>query len=127
MMRVCFARHNSQVIITHHRRWCCDLFRSWPNQIFRSAQTRRTHDAIQDFHDLMGPIVARGERANEGLALSQQVAAIYELQHFKDYSYASVPILEDLGARWGNEKEAPPLLLKAIDDTLKVLRPHYGR
>jgi hypothetical protein len=34
-----------------------------------------------------------------GLALSQQVAAVYELQHFKDYSYASVPILEDLRAR----------------------------
>jgi hypothetical protein len=31
------------------------------------------------FHDLMGPIVARGERANDGLALSQQVAAIYDL------------------------------------------------
>jgi len=77
---------------------------------------------FKTFHELMGPIVARGERPNEGLALSQQVAAEYELQHFKDYSYASVPILEDLRARWGKEKETPQLLLRAIDDTLKVLQ-----
>ena len=77
---------------------------------------------FKTFHELMGPIVARGERPNEGLALSQQVAAVYELQHFKDYSYASVPILEDLRARWGKEKETPQLLLRAIDDTLKVLQ-----
>ncbi len=79
------------------------------------------------FHDLMGPIVARGERPNEGLALSQQVAAVYELQHFKDYSYASVPILEDMRARWEKDRETPQLLLRAIDDTLKVLRQHNGR
>src|SRR5207249_5202342 len=77
---------------------------------------------FRTFHELMGPIVARGERPNEGLALSQQVAAVYELQHFKDYSYASVPILEDLRARWEKEKETPQLLLRAIDDTLKVLQ-----
>jgi len=80
------------------------------------------------FHDLMGPSVARGERPNEGtLALTQQVAAVYELQHFKDYSYASVPILEEMRARWGKERETPQLLLRAIDDTLKVLRQHNGR
>jgi hypothetical protein len=64
----------------------------------RKREERTTR--FKMFHDLMGPIVTRGERANEGLALSQQVAAIYELQHFKDYSYASLPILEDLRARW---------------------------
>src|SRR5207249_9495206 len=85
----------------------------------RKREERTTR--FKMFHDLMGPIVARGERPNEGLALSQQVAAVYELQHFKDYSYASVPILEDLRARWGTEKETPPLLLKAIDETLKSL------
>jgi hypothetical protein len=73
-------------------------------------------------HDLMGPIVARGERPNEPLALSQQVAAVYELQHFADYAYASVPILEDMRARWQKEKETPPLLMRAIDETLNVLR-----
>ncbi len=91
----------------------------------RKREERTTR--FKMFHDLMGPIVARGERPNEGLALSQQVAAVYELQHFKDYSYASVPILEDLLARWGKDRETPRLLLKAIDDTLKVLRQHNGR
>ena len=59
----------------------------------RKREERTTR--FKTFHELMGPIVARGERSNEGLALSQQVAAVYELQHFKDYSYASVPILEE--------------------------------
>ena len=66
--------------------------------------------------------MARGERPNEGLALSQQVAAVYELQHFKDYSYASIPILNDLRTRWAKDPEMPPLLLRAIDETLEVLR-----
>ena len=64
----------------------------------------------------MGPIAARAERPNGGVALSQQVAAVYELQHFKDYSYASVPILEDMRGRWGSEQQTPQLLLRAIDD-----------
>jgi hypothetical protein len=38
----------------------------------RNREERTTR--FKMFHDLMGPIVARGERANEGLALSQQVA-----------------------------------------------------
>ncbi len=91
----------------------------------RKREERTTR--FKMFHDLMGPIVARGERPNEGLALSQQVAAVYELQHFKDYSYASVPILEDMRARWEKDRETPQLLLRAIDDTLKVLRQHNGR
>ena len=86
----------------------------------RKREERTTR--FKTFHELMGPIVARGERSNEGLALSQQVAAVYELQHFKDYSYASVPILEDLRARWEKEKETPQLLLRAIDDTLQFLQ-----
>src|SRR5439155_16693359 len=84
----------------------------------RKREERTTR--FRMFHELMGPIAAWKERANE--ALSQQVAAVYELQHFKDYSYASVPILEDMRARWGKEKETPQLLLRAIDDTLEVLQ-----
>jgi len=86
----------------------------------RNREERTTRYKL--FHDLMGPIVARGERPNEGLALSQQAAAVYELQHFKDYSYPSVPILQDMRDRWGNEPEIPRLLLRAIDETLEVLR-----
>ena len=86
----------------------------------RNREERTTR--FKTFHELMGPIVAPGERPNEGMALSQQVAAVYELQHFRDYSYASIPILEDMRARWGAEKETPQLLLRAIDDMLGVLR-----
>jgi len=78
----------------------------------RKREERTTR--FKMFHDLMGPIVARAERPNEGLALSQQVAAVYELQHFKDYSYASVPILEDMRARWEKDRETPQLLLRPL-------------
>jgi hypothetical protein len=52
--------------------------------------------------------------------MTQQAAAIYELQHFTDYAYASVPILEDLRKQFvdGN---APALLKQAIDSTLERL------
>ena len=84
----------------------------------RKREERTTR--FRMFHELVGPIAAWKERANE--ALSQQVAAVYELQHFKDYSYASVPILDDMRTRWGNDPAMPPLLLRAIDETLEVLR-----
>jgi len=63
----------------------------------RKREERSTR--FKTFHELMGPIADRGERPNEGLALSQQVAAIYELQHFKDYSYASVRRCSRVGSR----------------------------
>ncbi len=73
------------------------------------------------FHDLMRRVSAQGEGPSEKLPLTQQAAAIYEPQHFDEYAYASVPILEDLRKQFvdGN---APALLLRATDDTLKTLR-----
>jgi hypothetical protein len=70
----------------------------------------------------MGRISAEAEASAHKLPLTQQIAAIYELQHFKDYAYASVPILEHLRAVFSDTKDprASPLI-KAIDDTLKAL------
>jgi len=83
----------------------------------REERTKR----FELYHDLMRRISAQGERPNEGLPLTQQVAAIYELQHFKDYAYASLPILEHLRAYF-EEKKVPLILLNAIDETIKALR-----
>jgi hypothetical protein len=68
----------------------------------------------------MGRVSAEAESSVHKLPLTQQIAAIYELQHFKDYAYASVPILEHLRGVFVDIKDvrAAPLIV-AIDDTLK--------
>lgn len=83
----------------------------------RDERTKR----FELYHDLMRRVSAKGEQPNEGLPLTQQVAAVYELQHFKDYAYASVPILEYLRTYFAKNK-TPSILLNAIDETLKALR-----
>ena len=73
------------------------------------------------FHDLMRRISAEGEHGNQGLPLTQQVAAVYELQHFPEYAYASVPILTAL-RNYFEQRDAHTLLLESIDETLRVLK-----
>jgi len=83
----------------------------------REERTKR----FELYHDLMRRVAAHGERPDETIPLTQQVAAIYELQHFKEYAYASVPILENERNVF-TERKGPALILKAIDETLKVLK-----
>jgi hypothetical protein len=82
----------------------------------REERTKR----FELYHDLMRRISAQGDRPNEGLPLTQQVAAVYELQHFKDYTYASLPILKHLREIF-EEKKVPPVLMNAIDETITAL------
>ena len=86
----------------------------------REERTKR----FEHYHDLMRRVSAKGEHPDEGLPLTQQVAAVYELQHFKEYAHASVPILEHLHTYFA-ERNAPPLLLRAIEETVKVLKPFH--
>jgi hypothetical protein len=83
----------------------------------REERTKR----FELFHDLTRRIFAWGERGGEGLPLTQQVAAVYELQHFREYVYTSIPILEHLREFYA-ERNAPKVLLQAIDETLEVLK-----
>lgn len=46
----------------------------------REERTKR----FELFHDLMRRVSAAGERKGEVLQLTQQVAAVYELQHFRE-------------------------------------------
>ena len=71
----------------------------------------------------MGRVSAEAETSANKLPLTQQIAAIYELQHFKEYSYASVPILEHLREVFADAKDPRALpLIQAIDATLKTLK-----
>jgi hypothetical protein len=83
----------------------------------REERTKR----FELYHDLMRRVAAKGEGADKGLPLTQQVAAIYELQHFKDYAYASVPILGHLRTELA-AMNAPPFVLSAIDETIRALQ-----
>ncbi len=85
----------------------------------REERTKR----FELFHDLMRRIAADGERSGEGLPLTQQVAAVYELQHVEEYAYASIPILEYLRKEFAEKDDVrAALLLNAIDDTLAALK-----
>ena len=94
-------------------------FWKYLDQRKREERTKR----FELFHDLMGRVSANAGDANQKLALTQQIAAIYELQHFKEYAYASVPILEHLREVFGDpiDPRSSPLIV-AIDDTLKTLK-----
>jgi hypothetical protein len=87
------------------------------DQRAREERTKR----YELFHGLMRHISAHGEKADEGIPLTQQLAAVYELKHFKEYAYAAIPILEHLRESYVG-RNAPHVLLKAIDDTLLQLR-----
>ena len=73
------------------------------------------------FHDLMRRVAAQGEKPDQTMTRSEQAAAIYELQHFPEYGYASVPILADLRDHF-TQGNAPRLLLQAVDETLEFLK-----
>ena len=92
-------------------------FIKYLDQRNREERTKR----YELFHDLMRRISAQGEKPGDGLPLTQQLAAIYELQHFKEYSYAAIPILEHIQTHFAESKSAEPLL-KAITSTLIELR-----
>jgi hypothetical protein len=88
----------------------------------REERTKR----YEIFHGLMRRVSAFGDKSDEGIPLTQQLAAIYELKHFNEYVYASVPILEHLYSVY-TERQSPPVLLKAIEETLGALGPRCSR
>lgn len=60
----------------------------------------------------------------------QQVAAVYQLQRYSEYKFASVPVLEMLQERFKqprDQHESDKHLLKAISETLKVLTARTRR
>jgi len=83
----------------------------------REERTKR----FELYHDLMRRISAWDEGVGKGLPPTQQVAAICELQHFKEDAYASGSILRYLRTLFA-AKDAPPLLWSAIDDTINALQ-----
>ena len=73
------------------------------------------------FHDLMRRVSGQGEKPGDTLPVTQQLAAVYELQHFKEYSYASIPILLYLQTRLPDVVGVVPMraAIQATIDKLK--------
>ena len=92
-------------------------FIKYLDQRSREERTKR----YELFHDLMRRVSAQGDKPGDGLPLTQQLAAIYELRQFTEYSYASVPILQHIRSHFANPKAAAAVL-HAIDDTLAKLQ-----
>ncbi|MBN1506279.1 MAG: hypothetical protein JW955_05510 [Sedimentisphaerales bacterium] len=92
-------------------------FIKYIDQRNREERTKR----FELYHDLMRRVAGKGEGTEQGLPLTQQVAAIYELQHFKEYAYASVPILVHLRAELAT-KNPPPYVLSAVDETIRAVQ-----
>jgi hypothetical protein len=92
-------------------------FIKYLDQRNREERTRR----FELYHGLMRTVSAFGKANDDSIPLTQQLAAIYELQHFNDYAYASVPILEHLREVY-MKRECPSVLMRAIDQTLRTLR-----
>jgi hypothetical protein len=92
-------------------------FIKYLDQRNREERTKR----FELYHDLMRRVAGKGEGIEKGLPLTQQVAAIYELQHFREYAYASLPILGHLRTEFA-DKNPPPVFSSAIDETIKALQ-----
>jgi len=63
------------------------------------------------------------DESGKTVKMAQQLAAIYQLQAYKKYSFASIPVLEHLKYETTNTKDtrAEPLI-KAFDVTISVLK-----
>lgn len=86
-------------------------------------QRRREQSAkeFEAFHIMVSR--AAGEREGGGaVPLTQQLAAIYQLQKYKEYSYASIPVLSFIRESVANQADPRvKWLLSAIDETVKEL------
>jgi hypothetical protein len=88
------------------------------DQRAREERTKR----FELYHDLMRRVSAFGDAGSQGVPLTQQCAAIYELQHFHEYSYASLPILTHLREDYRlRSPDSPDVLFTALDATLHAL------
>ena len=60
------------------------------------------------------------------VTISQQIAAIYQLQAYKQYSFASIPVLQLMQFDFEkNSDERSKFMEKALSETLNVLQSKH--
>ena len=73
------------------------------------------------FHKMV--CIASGvDETGKTVKMAQQIAAIYQLQAYKQYSFASIPVLELMQFEFGKTQDERSVHLeKALRETIKVL------
>ncbi len=90
----------------------------WIDQRNRDQEEKQ----YQSFHKMV--CLASGtDESGRAIKMVQQVAAIYQLQRYKQYAFASIPVLELLLYETGEARDSRLVhLKKAMDETLAKLR-----
>lgn len=91
----------------------------WIDQRNRE-QDQKQYEA---FHKMV--CIASGvNESGQTIKMIQQLAAIYQLQAYKQYAFASIPVLELMKFEYGSpQDERMKHLHSAIEKTLTVLSP----
>ncbi|MFM5744692.1 hypothetical protein ACET6W_18585 [Aeromonas veronii] len=92
------------------------LFR-WIDQRSRE-QEQRTYEA---FHKMI--CLASGtDESGRTIKMAQQIAAIYQLQRYKQYAFASIPVLKLIQFEFANcEDSRADHLEQALRETIDIL------
>jgi hypothetical protein len=98
-------------------------FVKWLDQRKRDEEQKH----FEAFHKMV--VLAGGtDESGRTLKMVQQVAAIYQLQHYKRFAFASVPVLELLKFELESAPDsADPrlgLFHKALDESIAALKKH---
>ena len=93
--------------------------------VFQFAAVRRKEQRIHEFeafHRLIKELVSP-DPDTKATWVDRQVAAIFELRHFRRYYEVTLRILDALRAQWSSLPEQPPArLFTEIDLTLEYIR-----
>ncbi|MFN1652044.1 hypothetical protein [Vibrio rotiferianus] len=92
----------------------------WIDQ--RNREQQQKH--YEAFHQMV--LLASGIDGNrQTIKMVQQIAAIYQLQSYKDFAFASVPVLELMLFEYGNQSyPRSEHMIKAIKSTIHALKEH---
>ncbi|WP_409421299.1 hypothetical protein ABHF91_16375 [Pseudaeromonas sp. ZJS20] len=92
----------------------------WIDQRNREQEQKQ----FEAFHKMV--CIASGvNESGQTVKMVQQIAAIYQLQAYKQYAFAAVPVLELLLFEYDSAKDSRTQHLdKAIKETLYVLSKH---
>ncbi len=81
-------------------------------------QEEQRQRRFENYHKLIAELVG-GARDKQVMKLDSQIAVIYELRNFKEYSEVTVRILNGLIKEWTNESK--PRLMEELNLTVKAL------
>ncbi|EJC1449988.1 hypothetical protein MX535_004686 [Vibrio parahaemolyticus] len=92
----------------------------WIDQRNRE-QKQKQYEAL---HKMV--LLASGvDESGQTIKMVQQIAAIYQLQSYKDFAFASVPVLELMLFEHGNQSDPrSDHLIKAIKSSIYALKEH---